>query len=75
MHEKSVVGASADDSDFDLVSLVPSCEAVHDVNAVPSVQVVDCSLAVDSPDLQIPCQRNRSETINAMLKHVMVMSE
>jgi hypothetical protein len=50
-HEKSVVGASADDADLDLVLLVPSCESVNDVDAIPGVQVVDGTLAVDSPNL------------------------
>lgn len=50
-HEKSVIGTSANDSDLDLVFLVPSCEAVYDVDTVSSVQVIDGTFSVDSPDL------------------------
>lgn len=46
-----MVGTSAHNSDIDPVSLVPSCIAVDDVDSVSSVQVVDCSLPVDLPDL------------------------
>jgi hypothetical protein len=50
-HEKGVVGAGANDADLDLVRLVPSCEAVDDVDAISCVEVINSSLAVDLPDL------------------------
>jgi len=50
-HEQSMVGTGADDSDFDLVLLVPSCKSVDDVNTVPGVQVIDGTFSVNSPDL------------------------
>ena len=50
-HEQRMVGTGADDADADSVAFVPSCVAVDDVDAVSGVEVVDCSLAVDSPDL------------------------
>jgi hypothetical protein len=46
-----VVGARADDAHADAVALVPSCEAVDDVDAIPGVEVVNGTLAVDAPDL------------------------
>lgn len=52
-HEKSVVGTSTDDSDLDLVLLVPSCVTVDDVDAVSCVEVINGTLSVNSPDLQI----------------------
>lgn len=51
-HEESVVGAGADDADAYPVALVPSCEAVDDVDAVAGVEVVNGTLAVDAPDLE-----------------------
>jgi hypothetical protein len=50
-HEEGVVGTRADDADLDLVLLVPSCVTVDNVDAVPCVEVVNGSLAVDLPDL------------------------
>lgn len=50
-HEQGVVGTRADDADLDLVLLVPSCVTVDNVDAVPCVEVVNGSLAVDLPDL------------------------
>jgi hypothetical protein len=50
-HEQSMVGTSADNSNFDLVLLVPSCKSVDDVDSISCVQVVNGSLTVDSPDL------------------------
>jgi len=46
-----MVGAGADNADLDLVTLVPSCESVDNVDAVAGVEVVDGTLAVDLPDL------------------------
>lgn len=50
-HEKSVVGTSTDNSNLDLVLLVPSCESVDDVDTVSCVQIIDGTFSVDSPDL------------------------
>ena len=36
-HEKSVVGTSADDSDLDLVLLVPSCITIDNVNSISRI--------------------------------------
>lgn len=51
-HEEGVVCTSADNADADSVALVPSCVAVDDIDAVPGVEVVDCTLSVDTPDLK-----------------------
>jgi hypothetical protein len=50
-HEKRMVGTGADDSNSDSVLLVPSCESIDDVDSISCVQVINGSLAVDSPDL------------------------
>lgn len=50
-HEESMVGAGADNTDADAVSLVPAGEAIDNVDAFPGVQVVDSTLTVDLPDL------------------------
>lgn len=51
-HEESVIGPSTNDSNFDSVFLVPSCKPVDNVDAIPRVQVIDCSLSVNPPDLR-----------------------
>ena len=50
-HEEGMVGTSANDSHIDPVAVIPAGEAINDVNADAGVQVVDCALAVDLPDL------------------------
>jgi hypothetical protein len=50
-HEESMIGASADNPDSDSVLLVPSCKPINNVDPISGVQVVNCSLAVNSPDL------------------------
>ena len=50
-HEESMVGTSTDNSDPNSVLLVPSCKAVHDVDTVSGVEVVNGTFTVDSPDL------------------------
>ena len=50
-HEERVVGARADDAHPDPVLLIPSRVAVDDVDAIPGVEVVDGTLAVDLPHL------------------------
>ena len=50
-HEEGMVGASADNTDADAVSLIPAGETINDVDAVAGVEVVDSTLTVDPPDL------------------------
>ena len=50
-HKQSVVGTSTNNSDLDLVLLVPSCEAVDNVDSISCVQVINGTFTVDSPDL------------------------
>lgn len=52
-----MVGTSADDSDLDLILLVPSCETLDDVDSVPCVQVIDSTFAVDLPGLAMMLAR------------------
>jgi hypothetical protein len=52
-HEESMIGTSADNSDSDSVLLVPSGKPIDNVDPISGVQVVNCSLAVNSPDLLI----------------------
>lgn len=51
-HEQGMVGTGADNADVDTVSLIPASKAVNNVDTVPGVEVVDCTLAVDAPDLE-----------------------
>jgi len=46
-----VVGASANHSYAYPVADVPAGEAIDDIDAVPGVEVVDGTFAVDAPDL------------------------
>jgi hypothetical protein len=46
-----MVGTGTDNSYAYPVALVPAGEAIDDVDAVPGVEVVDSTLAVDTPDL------------------------
>ena len=50
-HEESMIGTGADDPDLDPVLLIPSCEAVYNVDTISSVEIVDGTFTVDSPDL------------------------
>jgi hypothetical protein len=50
-HEESMVSTRADNTDVDAVALVPAGETIDNVDAVTSVEVVDGTLAVDTPDL------------------------
>lgn len=50
-HEEGVVGARAHNADADAVLLVPAGVSIDNVDAIPRVQVVDSTLAVDFPDL------------------------
>lgn len=46
-----MVGTSADNSNIDPVPLVPACIAIHYVDTVPGVEIVDRPLAIDLPYL------------------------
>lgn len=50
-HEQGMVCSGAYDADIDTIPLVPSCEAVDDVDSVSGVEVVDGAFPVDFPDL------------------------
>ena len=50
-HEESVVGTGTNDPNPDAETFVPSCEAIHHVDAISRVQIIDGTLAVDSPYL------------------------
>lgn len=50
-HEERMVGTGANHPHPDSVLLIPSRIAVDDVDAISRVQVVNCSLTVDFPDL------------------------
>lgn len=55
-HEESMVGTSADNTDVDAVALVPAGETIDNVDTVAGVEVVNSTLAVDTPDLKFDCQ-------------------
>jgi hypothetical protein len=46
-----MIGTSTDNPDLDSVLLIPSCEAVYNVDTISSVEIVDGTFTVDSPDL------------------------
>jgi hypothetical protein len=46
-----MVGTSADDTDVDAVALVPAGKAIDNVDTIAGVEIVDCALSVDAPDL------------------------
>jgi hypothetical protein len=48
-----MVGTRANNADLDSVALIPSCEAVDNVDSVSCVQVVNGTFAVDLPNLPI----------------------
>jgi hypothetical protein len=48
-----MVGTGADNTDIDAVALVPAGKAIDDVDTIASVEIVDSTLAVDSPDLDL----------------------
>jgi hypothetical protein len=48
-----MVGACADDTDADAVSLIPAGIAIDNIDAVTSVEVVNSTFTVDTPDLTI----------------------
>lgn len=50
-HEQCVIRTCAHYSHPDAVLLVPTGEAINDIDAVSSVEEVNSSLAVDAPDL------------------------
>lgn len=50
-HEKGMICTSADDSDIDAILLVPSGEAIYHIDAISSIQIIDCPFAINFPDL------------------------
>lgn len=48
-----MVSSRAHNADVDAVALIPSCEAIDDIDAIAGVEVVDGTFTVDFPDLQI----------------------
>jgi hypothetical protein len=48
-----MVGSGAYHADAYPVALVPTSVSVDDIDAVPGVEVVNGTLAVDSPDLTV----------------------
>ena len=50
-HKEGMVCAGAHDADMDSVSFVPSGIAVDDIDAIPRVEVIYSSFAVDFPYL------------------------
>jgi hypothetical protein len=47
-----MVGARADDTDVDTVSLIPAGITIDDIDAVTGVEVVNSTFTVDTPDLR-----------------------
>jgi len=47
-----VVCASANNTDPDSVTLVPSGVAIDNIDSIPGIQVIDSTLAIDSPNLE-----------------------
>jgi len=46
-----MIRAGADDADAYPIALVPAGKAIDDVDSVSSVEIVDCTFPVDTPDL------------------------
>lgn len=44
-----MVGSSTDNADFKSVSFVPARESVKDIYPGTSIEIIDCSFAVDVP--------------------------
>lgn len=65
-HEEGMVGTSANNTNVDAVAGVPAGETVDDVDAVAGVEVVNGTLAVNSPYLSI--QALRSALLVAKMK-------
>lgn len=52
-HEKGMIGTGANDTNANTILLIPASIAVHDVDAISGVEIIDSSLSVDFPDLVI----------------------
>lgn len=52
-HEEGMVGSGAYNADAYSVALIPTSVTVDNIDAIPSVEVVNGTLAVDTPDLSI----------------------
>jgi hypothetical protein len=50
-----MVGASAHDTNAYPVALVPAGESIDDIDAIPGVEVINGTLTVDAPDLEVKC--------------------
>jgi hypothetical protein len=69
-HEESVVGTRADNADLDPVALIPAGETIDDVDAVTGVEVVNGTLTVDEPDLDMRWKvSKRFDYLRPMIVH------
>ena len=50
-HKQRMIGTSTDDSNIDAVSFVPPCIAIHDVDTIASIEIIDRTFSVDFPCL------------------------
>lgn len=57
-HEEGMVGTSANNTNIDAVARVPAGETVDDIDAVAGVEIVNGTLAVNSPYLSIQALRS-----------------
>lgn len=58
-----MVGTGANDSNIDPVFFVPPSVPINNVDAVPSVQIVDCPLSIDFPDLLLTVSLGLSSSV------------
>jgi hypothetical protein len=66
-HEESMVSTSAHHADAYPVALVPASISVNNINAVPGVEVIDRTFAVDAPDLDGGVSESQTEDSRATL--------
>jgi hypothetical protein len=50
-----VIGTRTHNPHADPVALVPAGEAIDDIDAIPGIEIINCSFAVDAPDLIEQC--------------------
>ena len=50
-HEKGMIGSGADHPNLDPIFLVPSRKTIHYVDSISGVEIIDSTLAINSPDL------------------------
>ena len=53
-HEQRMIGSGADDAHVDPITFIPTCKAIDDVDPISGVEIIDCTLSVDAPDLSVP---------------------